>query len=107
MVVSKEFLMFTESNARVQVGAFNTLVEDLSFFVFKEYKTLDCLKLVQDASKLSVARMIVDARFPTETQQNAFADKIKRYTQALKLAFRGMINQVGLIGWTSGLIFVF
>jgi hypothetical protein len=101
-MIQETFLIFTEK--KIQAGAVNTIIEDLLFNIFDDYTTENCLNLVEKAAKMSVARLIVDSRFPTKTQQDIFQDKINRYTQALKLAFRGMLNQVGNFGHTTILL---
>ncbi|KAI6184815.1 hypothetical protein M3Y97_00636600 [Aphelenchoides bicaudatus] len=91
---SPAFLLLTETNSKLQTGAFNTLIEDALFYALDEYESTDCVGFVEKAASVSLARMVIEVRFPTKSQQDEFQNQLERYTQALKLAFRGMINQV-------------
>jgi hypothetical protein len=94
--MNAKFFLFLKTGKFEQSAALYTIFEDLLFHVLKfdAFDSDDCITLVLESSPASNAKLLIDSRYPTRTQQEKFLDQIGAYIQAIKFAFRGMINQV-------------
>lgn len=59
------------------------------------------MNLVRDSSPASIVKLLIDAKYPTKTQQDEFTEEVGRYIEAVKLAFKAMVNQANWLNEKS------
>lgn len=96
MAIAEEYALLTSMDSKLQAGAINTIIEDVLFHVYQEYtfSRENCINLAVYSSPASVGKLLIDSRYATQTQQDKFLEQVNKYIQAVKWAFKSMINQV-------------